>query len=166
MGCIMGKNKTLFLIVVLLLSCACCFAKQVSFQIVQHDDRSEKVSEQSYVVEDKLLDEFFNYGFIVTNSAAAVSNSEAQDEALLCSGIDDAIEGSSDFFVQIKLYYERIGSSQLVCLRKIDWIITNVNSGKTVTSKTFDVEKDYLTNDDLIRLSGKLSADIYKSLKA
>lgn len=162
----MGKNKTLFLISVLFLSCACCFAKQVSFQIVQHDDRSEKVSEQSYVVEDKLLNDFFNYGYIVTNSSAAVSVSDLQDEALLCSGIDDAVEGSSDYFIFVKLYYERIGSSQLVCLKKIDYSITNVKNGKTITEKTMKVEKDYLTNDDLIKLANKLSVDINKSLKA
>lgn len=162
----MGKIKTLFVVSILLLGSACCFARQVSFQIVQHDDRTDKVTEQSYVVEDELLNDFFEYGYIVTNSDAAISDSEEQDQALLCTGIQEAIDGYSDYFIQIKLYYEMIGGSQLVCLRKIDWVITNVVNGKTVTSKTFKIEKEYLTNDDLIRLSNQLSVDINKSLKA
>lgn len=162
----MGKNKTLLIVSILFFCCTCCFAKQVSFQIVQHDNRCDKITEQSYVVEDKLLNDFFEYGYIVTNSDAAISTSEDEDQNLLCAGIQEAIEGYSDFFIQVKLYYEIVGGSQLVCLKKINWVITNVQNGNTVTSKNFTVEKDYLTNDDLIKLTSQLGADINKSLKA
>ena len=162
----MGKNKTLLIVSILFFCCTCCFAKQVSFQIVQHDNRCDKIAEQSYVVEDKLLNDFFEYGYIVTNSDASVSSSEDEDQNLLCTGIKEAIEGYSDYFIQVKLYYELIGGSQLVCLRRINWVITNVLTGSTVTSKSFTVEKEYLTNDELIKLTSQLGADINKSLKA
>lgn len=144
----------------------CAYSKQVAFQIVQHDGRQEKVSEQSYVVEDTLLNSFFEYGYIVTNSAASVSTSEDDDSVLFAAGIQEAVEGFSDFFVQVRLYYESIGSSQNVCLKRIEWSITSLDSGKELVQKKFTVQKDYLTNEELQKISSEISAEIRKSLKA
>lgn len=162
----MGKNKFLISALVLFMLSYCCFSKQVCFQIVQHDNRVEKVTEQSFVVEDELLKDFFEYGYIVTNSDASVSFSSDEDKILLNAGIQEAVEGCSDYFIQIKLYYESIGSSSLVSLRRIDWSVTNILNGETLNTKSLKVEKEYLTNDELIKLSSQLSDAIYKSLKA
>jgi hypothetical protein len=101
----MGKLKRFCILTVLLASGALCFANQISFQIVQHDDSLDSVSEDSMVIEDSVLNNFFEYGFIVTNSDAAISESQAQDEKLYKIGQGDAFNGFSDYFVQIKLYY-------------------------------------------------------------
>lgn len=162
----MGKLKTLFLMTILFCASTFCFAKQVSFQIVQHDGRMEKVTEQSYVVEDSLLSSFFDYGYIVTNSDAAVSTSEDEDAELLATGIREAVEGFSDYFVQVRLYYEVIGSSQNVCLKRIEWSITSINSSSVLVQKSFKIQKDYLTNDELQKIASEIGAEIRKSLKA
>ena len=75
----MGKLKRLTLILVFGLYSSLCFAKQISFQVVQHDESSKDVTEQSLVIEDEVLNKFFDYGFIVTNSDAAVSTSDSMD---------------------------------------------------------------------------------------
>lgn len=162
----MGKIKTLSLITFFFFISMTCFAKQVAFQIVQHDGTHENVSEQSFVVEDTLLNSFFEYGYIVTNSAASVSGSEEQDALLLGEGIKEALEGFSDFFVQVRLYYTVIGSSQNVCLKRIEWSITSLDNSKVLVQKAFDVQKDYLTNDELQKISTDISVEIRKSLKA
>ena len=74
---------------------------------MQHDESLDSVSEDSMVIEDSVLNNFFEYGFIVTNSDAAISESKAQDEKLYKIGQGDAFNGFSDYFIQIRLYYER-----------------------------------------------------------
>ena len=101
----MGKTRKYILIAGLLLCAQVCFARQVSFQIIQHDERTEKVTEQSLVIEDELLSGFFESGYIVTNSPTVVSNSDANDIVLYNKALGDAYEGSSDYFIQIKLIY-------------------------------------------------------------
>ena len=101
----MGKLKKLCILSLLLISGSLCFANQISFQIVQHDDSLDSVSEDSMTIEDSVLNNFFEYGFIVTNSDAAISESAAQDERLYKIGQGEAFNGFSDYFVQIKLYY-------------------------------------------------------------
>ena len=59
------------------------------------------------IIEDSVLNNFFEYGYIVTNSDAAISESKAQDEKLYKIGQGDAFNGFSDYFIQIRLYYER-----------------------------------------------------------
>ena len=95
----MGKLKRFWIIALLLSSGALCFANQISFQIVQHDDSMDYVSEDSLVIEDSVLNNFFEYGYIVTNSDAAISDSAGQDEKLYKIGQGDAFNGYSDYFV-------------------------------------------------------------------
>ena len=108
----MGNFKRSILIAITLFAASFCFAKQITLQIVQHDELSDKVFESSMVVEDELLNGFFDNGFIVTNSPASVSASSLQDVNLFNTGIGDAYEGSSEYFLQIKLYYNAAQSSE------------------------------------------------------
>ena len=103
----MGKLKRFSILAILLISGSFCFANQISFQIVQHDESLDCVSEDSMIIEDSVLNNFFEYGYIVTNSDAAISESKAQDEKLYKIGQGDAFNGFSDYFIQIRLYYER-----------------------------------------------------------
>ena len=103
-GVPMGNFKRVVIFSALLFSAALCFANQISFQIVQHDESVDCVSEDSMVIEDSVLNNFFEYGFIVTNSDAAISDSATQDEKLYKIGQGDAFNGFSDYFVQFYTY--------------------------------------------------------------
>ena len=165
----MGKLKRLCILSVLLLSSALCFANQISFQIVQHDDTIDSVSEDSMIIEDSVLNNFFDYGYIVTNSDAAISESASQDEKLYKIGQNDAFNGYSDFFVQIKLYYERTEDtvSKNADLYKIDFSITSVKSGKKIAAKTIkDIKIDRTKKNNLAQVSSDLVNEISKALKA
>ena len=121
----MGKTKKIGLIAGLLLCAQLCFARQVSFQIIQHDDRTQDVTEQSLVIEDELLNGFFETGYIVTNSPTVVSQSDEDDVVLYNKALGDAYEGSSDYFIQIKLFYNN-------ALKQIDWSIASAATGKII----------------------------------
>ena len=165
----MGKLKRFYIFSVLLLCGTLCFANQISFQIVQHDETIDSVSEDSMTIEDSVLNNFFEYGFIVTNSDAAISDSTDQDERLYKIGQGDAFNGFSDYFVQIKLYYERSENtlSSNSDLYEIDFIITSVKDGKKIAAKSIkDIKIDRTKKNNLAQVSSDLVNEISKALKA
>ena len=166
---LMGKLKRFSILAILLISGSLCFANQISFQIVQHDDSLDSVSEDSMIIEDSVLNNFFEYGFIVTNSDAAISESAAQDDKLYKIGQGDAFNGFSDYFVQIKLYYERNDQtlSQSSDLYKINFSITSIKSGKKIAEKTIsDIKIDRTKKNNLAKVSSDLVNEISKALRA
>ena len=165
----MGKLKRFYIFSVLLLCGTLCFANQISFQIVQHDETIDSVSEDSMTIEDSVLNNFFEYGFIVTNSDAAISDSTDQDERLYKIGQGDAFNGFSDYFVQIRLYYERTEQtlSQNADLYKIDFSITSIKTGKKIADKTItDIKIDRAKKNNLDKVSSDLVDEISKVLRA
>ena len=168
-GCFMGKLKRLSIIAVLLFCGSLCFANQISFQIVQHDDSLDSVSEDSMIIEDSVLNNFFEYGFIVTNSDAAISDSAAQDEKLYKIGQGDAFNGFSDYFVQIKLYFERTEQTLSTSsdLYEIDFSITSIKTGKKIADRSMkNIKIDQSKKNNLVKVSSDLVNEISKALRA
>ena len=149
----MGKTKKIGLIAGLLLCAQLCFARQVSFQIIQHDD-----TEQSLVIEDELLNGFFETGYIVTNSPTVVSQSDEDDVVLYNKALGDAYEGSSDYFIQIKLFYNN-------ALKQIDWSIASAATGKII--KKSSIKGSVVVDDEkgMKKISSKLISEIFDTLK-
>jgi len=160
----MGNFKRSILTTVILFAASLCFAKQITLQIVQHDESTDSVLEASMVVEDELLNEFFNCGFIVTNTPASVSDSIVQDSKLFTDGIGDAYEGSSEYFVQIKLYYnlaQRTKGSDLV---KVDWTLASALTGLKIEEKSMKNNSSDIK--DLKLMTANLVKEITKAIKA
>ncbi len=165
----MGNLKRLCILTVLLFGTTLCFANQISFQIVQHDDSQESVSEDSLVIEDSVLNNFFEYGFIVTNSDAAISESKAQDEKLYKIGQGDAFNGFSDYFIQINLYYERTEETLSASsdLYEIDFSITSIKTGKKIADRSMkNLKIDRTKKNNLVKVSSDLVNEISKALRA
>ena len=157
-GVSMGKTKLWLVIAGFMLCAQVCFAKQVSFQIIQHDDRTQDVTEQSLVIEDELLNGFFETGYIVTNSPTVVSQSDEDDVVLYNKALGDAYEGSSDYFIQIKLFYNN-------ALKQIDWSIASAATGKII--KKSSIKGSVVTDDEkgMKKISSKLISEIFDTLK-
>ena len=165
----MGNFKRLSILTILFLAGSLCFCNQISFQIVQHDESVDCVSEDSMVIEDSVLNNFFEYGFIVTNSDAAMSDSAKKNKKLYKIGQGDAFNGFSDYFVQIKLYYERTENtlSSTSDLYEIDFIITSVKDGKKIAAKSIkDIKIDRTKKNNLAKVSSDLVYEINKALRA
>ena len=164
----MGKLKRTLILFILLCSSALCFANQISFQIVQHDDSNDCVSEDSMIIEDAVLNSFFEHGFIVTNSDAAISDSTAQDERLYKIGTGDAFNGYSDYFIQIKLFYERTEQTLTASsdLYKIDFVIASPKTGLKIAEKSIkDIKIERGKKNNLAKISSDLVNQINKALK-
>ena len=167
-GVSMGKLKRLITVCFIVMFASNAFAKQISFQVVQHDQTSSIVTEQSLVIEDEVLNSFFESGYIVTNSDAAMSNSDGQDDLLFKAGIREAFEGCSEYFIQINLFFTRTDqtTSKNSDLEKINLTIAKTNTGKTIANKSFDNIKIVNVKTDLKKVSLSLVKEINKALNA
>jgi len=168
-GVPMGNFKRIAVFSALLLSATLCFANQISFQIVQHDDSADNVTEDSMIIEDSVLNTFFEYGYIVTNSDAAISDSESQDDRLFKIGTGEAFNGFSDYFIQIKLYYERTDKTLSASsdLYKIDFTIASAKSGVKIAEKSLkNLKIDRTKKNNLSKISEDLVFQINTALKA
>lgn len=166
----MGKLKQLIVFTFLMMTTCLCFAKQIAFQVVQHNGTSKDVIESSYEVEDTLLNGFFNKGFIVTNSSATVSNSVSTDEKLWNSGFGEAYDGASDYFVQVKLYFSSVENETktgvVTKLDKASWSLCAVKSGKTIKTDTIINENGAPQKESVGKISASIINEITKALKA
>ena len=154
----MGKTRKILLIAGLLLCAQVCFAKQVSFQIIQHDEKTQNVTEQSLVIEDEMLNSFFETGYIVTNSPTVVSESDENDVILYNKAMGDAYEGLSDYFIQVKLFYNN-------SLRQIDWSIASVATGNKIKESSITGSVTAADEKGMKKLSSKLMSEIFDILK-
>lgn len=164
----MGNFKRFCFVILLFVCSTLCFAKQISFQIVQHDDAAEEVTESSLTIEDEILNTFFDYGFIVTNSEAKISSVNGVDEKLYKIGVGDAFNGYSDYFIQINLYYNKNQDSISIesDLTKVNFLVASVQTGEIFADKTFNNIKLGNQKDDLKKVSSDLVLEINKVLKS
>lgn len=163
-------GKKLFTVFLALFAGGICFASQISVQIVQHNPATDYVTEDSLIVEDELLNGFFDKGFIATNSVAAVSESSEQDSELMYTGFGEAYDGGSDYFVQVKIYYDAstVKSEKDVTpcrLDHIEWSMYSCKSGKKlITSSVKGSSKFPATEENVREVSFVLISDIQKAL--
>lgn len=163
----MGKIKVYACFLIAFIFTSFCFAKQVSFQIIQHDPSCDNVTEQTFTIEDELITAFFEQGFIVTNSPTVTSKSENQDEKYFATGLGDAFDGYSDLFVQMKVfYYPRTGTlTDTADIEKIQWTISNAKNGLLLTDKTVSNIQKINKKSDTKKVAAKVVAEIVSSVK-
>ena len=123
----------------------CSWATELSFQVVQHNDALDTVSEETLVIEDQILDYFFNLGDIVTNEPA-VAAVPADAENLWRTAYAFAVTGGADYFVELRLFYSGKASRDpahisLNDLERVQWTIADVKTGKKIAEAKAKVRK-------------------------
>lgn len=164
----MGK-KILMILLCSVFYCTGIFATQISFQILQNDQSCDEINDKSYDIETYVLDGFFERSFIVTTSQSCVFESEEESSSLWKSGLGEAFEGSSDYFVQIEVFYKSDENARkpVAMIDKISWKLANVRTGLIMDSQTVtDIIKKENGSEDLGAISLNLVKNINKSIKA
>ena len=118
----------------------CSWATELSFQVVQHNDALDTVSEETLVIED-----FFNFGDIVTNEPALAAVVE-DAEGLRKTAYAIAASGGAEYFIQLRLFYsgKRSKNSANISLKNlvyVQWTITEAASGKKIAEVKSKVRK-------------------------
>jgi len=165
----MGTLKKLFLFSVIMIGfCAASFAKQISFQIVQVDKSRDYISDKSYDIESKVLDAFFDSGFIVTTSESKASEYEDEDGSLWSVGLGDAFNGYSDYFVQIEIVYVMNDKSRTAQgnINKIEWTLASAKTGSKLKKETISEIKIVNGQEDLDSIAKNLVKNINSAIKA
>ena len=123
----------------------CSWATELSFQVIQHNDALDTVSEQTLVIEDQILDYFFNLGDIVTNEPALAAVVE-DAEGLRKTAYAIAASGGAEYFIQLRLFYsgKRSKNSANISLKNlvhVQWTITDAASGEKIADVKTKVRK-------------------------
>lgn len=147
----MKKN---FLTFLLLGAVAFLNAKSFSLQIIQKNTGGENVFDASYIVEQAIMDYFFDRGTIVSNNSVIVSdNDSAKEKSQLHRSFVDAQEGGMNFFIKLFLNYslENSTNPQAVLLSNIrdaQVEIVSVSDLKVLLEEKFVPKKVNSFNDN------------------
>lgn len=164
------KIKRIFLVFLLITLSSLCFGEQISFQVVQHNKSVDNVSEEALVVEDALISSFFDSGYIVTNSLASLSKNSRTDKKLWKIGVEEAVEGGSDYFVQVILHFTQkegpAPKQDIMILESVEYNLSDTDSLKVKAEGKWDCHKEIMDSDDINEASDILISELYKVLKA
>ncbi len=147
----MKKN---FLAFFLLGMSALLNAKSFSLQIVQRNTGGETIFDTSYVVEQAIMDYFFDRGTIVSNNSVIVSdNDAAKEKTRLHRSFVEAQEGSMNLFIKLFLNYALEDSTNpsavlLSNIRDAEVEIVSVSDLNVLLEEKFVPEKANSFNDN------------------
>lgn len=135
-------KKALLAIVFALFACA-AYAKSFSLQVVQKNTPGDQVFDSSFVVEQTILDHFYDRGMIVSNNSVLISkDDEAQDKTDLRRSMIEAKIGCMDLFVKLCLNYSVLDSANptailLSNIKSADLEIVSLAENKTICKGKF-----------------------------
>ncbi len=147
----MKKN---FLTFLLLCATALLNAKSFSLQIVQRNTGGENIFDASYIVEQTIMDYFFDRGTIVSNNSVIVSdNDAAKEKTQLRRSFVDAQEGGMNLFIKLFLNYSLENSTNpsavlLSNIRDAQVEVVSVSDLKVLLDKKFVPKKVNSFNDN------------------
>ena len=99
-------------------------AKSFSLQVVQRNTPGDQVFDSSFVVEQTILDHFFDRGMIVSNNSILVSKDDAVKEKTdLRRSMMEARIGCMDLFVKLDLNYSVLDSANPTAI-----LLSNIKS--------------------------------------
>ncbi|MBO7123361.1 MAG: hypothetical protein J6V90_08790 [Treponema sp.] len=135
--------KKLLLTFVFSVASFCAFSKSFSLQVVQKNTPGDQVFDASFVVEQTILDHFFDRGMIVSNNSVLISkNDAAQDKTDLRRSMIEAKIGCMDLFVKLSLNYSVLDSANptavlLSNIKSADLEIVSLEENKTICKGKF-----------------------------
>ena len=170
----MKKGKYLlaaFLISVFCVSSAA--AKSIGIQVIQKNGALNEVHSSSYLIEESVLDSFFDYGYIVSNSPVCISNG-SNDESNERKTLNEAFEGQLDYVIFITVSYKAEGSTNpqadyLTNIERISWKMVDVITKRTLADATYNVGKVNPQNnsgDGIRKYTKNIAADIFDVVKS
>lgn len=141
-------------LILLLLLTAICHAKTISVQVVQNNPGQERIWETTTLVEQSIIDYFFDDGNIVSNSPIWISSSDdKKNHGALNAALIENSEGGMEFLVRVEVFFNTSKSSNpdaplLENIEKVEWKIYSVDSGKEVSSGNEKPQKITLSNNN------------------
>ncbi len=154
----------------ILCSSAFAYAPSIVVQMAQHDSEREVLRESTFILENGVLDVFFEAGYIVSSLPTSI-NKEIKD--ILKETTQVAREGYMSYVVYINVHYRSydIEVDETIAvddIESVDWQVVNakdmsvLGEGKTQAVTKISGENDLLA---MRRFSNDLGADIKKEFE-
>ena len=167
-----NMGRRIFAMAIALFMGAAGFCASVSFQVVQHDESLDEVCVSTLIMEDEILNSFYNFGHIVSNVPAVVSSSKNQDSTFWSKGYKEASDGFFDNFIQVHLYLNSASSSNqgkasLGIIKKVAWKVASIATGNTIDegSKNISVQAQKDTEENVRGFADELASYLQKTIK-
>lgn len=155
-------RRALTLLFIFTIEVGSCFAAAVSIQIVQHS-KNDRIFEATQVIEESMMNALFDSGCVVSNSPIKVSSSEEDDKTIAQKGNDDAFYGSLKYCIAV--YVDFVDDSTnpeaalLGNIKSITCKVYDVKKGLELSTRTFNVNRNFTGGDSASRLS-KFASDV------
>lgn len=155
------------------LSLSSAMANSLSIQVIQNYGAQSEPCAISYLVEQSVIDFFFEAGAIVSNSPVRVVENAEADKAALKKALQDTLEGGMDYLVSITVNYaldKELADSDpmlLQYIKNVDWTVYSSASGRALVSGS---GKPSVTNGNnnaqgIVGFSNLLASQISAGLK-
>ena len=163
--------KRMALALIFVSVCVFSYSESVAFQVIQHDKSTDDVRLSSLMIEETILDYFFNQGFIVTNSPAISFNDSAKDDYYEKKAVAEARNGGIRYFILITADFDVSSSARSEAnvvdnINFISWKLTDIRSDEKVAGGKIDASGIKAKNmqTGVYKLSQKVASEIYSEI--
>ena len=144
-------KKCIFFVLLVLGSFAS--AKSFSLQIVQKNGSENVVYNASILLEQTIMDYFYENAYIVSNSPVIIQKKGQNIDSELQKSFDAAQEGYLDYMIQATVYYNLSDSNNpeealLNNIEKIEWKVISLYDRSTVAAGQAVPGKKYRNDED------------------
>lgn len=145
-------------------------AQSISLQIIQKNGSDSVVFDASYLIEQSMMDYFFEHAYIVSNSPVIIKKDKQEIKVELQKAYDSAQEGYLDYIIEATVYYNLEDSNNpeealMENIEKIEWNVLLL-SDKSVISKGSEVPQKYRNDDDsLVFFANEIAKKIESEIK-
>lgn len=160
-------------IIFILISSLCSFAsaKSFSLQIIQKNGSENIVYETSYVIEQAILDYFFENMYIVSNNPIIIQKKGQDITNDLQKAFDAAQEGLLDYLIETEIFYNisdstNPESANLQNIDKVEWRLISTDTKKTLSKGNLIPESKFKNNaNGLVYFTNELAENIKKQIE-
>lgn len=167
----MKMYKKVILALLFVLSGLAFATPSFSLQVVQKDGSETVVFEASYMIEQVILDYFYEHAYIVSNSPVIIQKKNADVSVDLQKSFDAAQEGSLDLIIQLVVTYNLSDSNNpeeavLSNIDLIEWKAVSLSDRSVVVQGKAIPSKKYRDDDDgLSYFANELASNIKSALE-
>lgn len=157
---------------VLLIAGSFVSAKSFSLQVIQKQGSETVVYEASYLIEQTIMDFFYDHMYIVSNSPVIIQKKGEDISAEIQKSFDAAQEGFLDYMIQADVFYNLSDSNNpeealLQNIDKIEWKVISLKDKSVLASGKAVPGKRYRNDDDgLIYFSNELANHIKEQIES
>ncbi|MCR5612091.1 hypothetical protein [Treponema sp.] len=156
----------------LLLTGSFVSAKSFSLQIIQKNGSENVVYNASVMLEQTIMDYFYEHAYIVSNSPVIIQKKGQNIDSELQKSFDEAQEGSLDYIIEAFVYFNLSDSNNpeealLSNIDKIEWKVVSLYDRSTIASGNAVPGKKYRNDDDgLFYFANELAEHIKKAIES